>query len=205
MKPVIAMFAAAVMGLAAMPLPAGAQATGETAVAPPATGRARTSPHETINAIVDGQGQAGKRVVIVYGRPNASLRGGAPRKIWGTLVPWGQVWRMGSDEATLLITEVPLVFGTVEVPAGTYSLYMMPMENEASKLIINKRVGQWGIPYTPEQKAAELGQVDLKKDTVSSNVDQFTIVVTPKQGGGGGTLKLVWETTQYSVDFSVKK
>lgn len=202
MKPVNALFAAVMMTCMAAPLAAQtAPAGGGAAVAPPAAGRARTSPHETINATVD----AGKRVVIVYGRPNASLRGGAPRKIWGTLVPWGQVWRLGSDEATLLVTEVPLVFGTVNVPAGTYSLYMMPMENEPSKLIINKLVGQWGIPYTPEQKAAELGQVDLKKDPVSSNVEQFTIAVTPKQGGGGGTLKLVWETTQYSVDFTVKK
>ena len=66
------------------------------------------SPHETTGAVVDGN-----RVTITYGRP--SMKG---REIWGKLVPYGKVWRTGSDEATILITQKPITIGDVNVPAG---------------------------------------------------------------------------------------
>ena len=48
------------------------------------------------------------------------------RKIWGGLVPYGEPWRMGADEATLLITQKPIEMGGKTIPAGAYTLYMMP-------------------------------------------------------------------------------
>src|ERR1044071_9731045 len=85
----------------------------------------RVSPHETISAVIDGS-----RVVVVYGRPYTKApRGGADRKIWGGLVPYGQPWRMGSDEATTLLTQKSLEIGGKTIPAGAYTLYMLPVEN----------------------------------------------------------------------------
>jgi len=198
-KPKSTLLASAAAILLALPLLA--------QVNPPAQPRPRVSPHETVSAIVDNP----QRVIIVYGRPySKEPRGNNIRKIWGTLVPWGKVWRMGSDEATLLITPEPLQFGDVTVPAGACSVYMLPDENGTSKIIFNKKVGQWGInnqgdAYPADMNATEIGRADLKKDPLSSQVDEFTIAITPKQGGGGGTLKLFWENTMYSVDFTVKK
>ena len=163
--------------------------------------RKRASPHETISATVDGS-----KVTIIYGRPySKSPRGGELRKIWGTLVPYGKVWRTGADEATLLITEQPIVMGELTIPAGTNSLFTYPVESGASKLIINKRTGQWGIPYNEESEAKnELGRVDMKKETLDKSVDQFTMAIEPS-AAGGGVIKLMWETTQFSVPFTVKK
>ena len=79
---------------------------------------------------------------------------------------------------------------------------MLPVENGASKLIINKKIGQWGTVYDDKQ---DLARVDLKKEDLTTQIDQFIMAITPKQGGGGGTLKLAWEKTQYSVEFAVKK
>jgi hypothetical protein len=109
----------------------------------------------------------------------------------------------------MLITQSPLQFGDVTVPEGACSLYMDVKENGPSQLIFNKKIGQWGIvsntvTYADDMKATEIGRCDLKKDTLTTNVDPLTIVLTPKQGGGGGTLKICWEKTQYSVDFTVK-
>ncbi|HEY2140363.1 MAG TPA: DUF2911 domain-containing protein, partial [Chthoniobacterales bacterium] len=60
----------------------------------------RVSPHETVNASV---GDA--KITIVYGRPySKDPKSGEKRKIWGTLVPYNKVWRMGADEATILTT-----------------------------------------------------------------------------------------------------
>jgi hypothetical protein len=184
--------------------------TAAAPIAPPSAGRGRTSPHDTVSGILEGSGDAAKRVILVYGRPNVSLRGGAPRKIWGGLVPWGTTWRLGADEATLMITPVPLQFGDVTVPAGVSSVYLLPVENGTSQLIFNKKIGQWGIngqqvAYPDSMKETEIGRVDLKKDTLTANVDSLTIVFAARTGGGGGTMKIAWETTQYSVDFSVKK
>src|SRR6185436_206648 len=69
------------------------------------------SPHETTSAVIDGN-----RVTVTYGRPfTKHPKTGEVRKIWGGLVPYGKPWRMGSDEATLLITQKPVEIGGTEV------------------------------------------------------------------------------------------
>ena len=83
------------------------------------------SPHETISAVIDGN-----RVTITYGRPYTTKPGTTEaRKIWGGLVPYGQPWRMGADEATTLITQKAIEIGGKTIPAGAYTLYMMPERN----------------------------------------------------------------------------
>jgi len=163
--------------------------------------RQRVSPHETITAVVDGA-----EVKIVYGRPYTKKPGTTEvRKIWGGLVPYDKVWRTGADEATLLTTPKPIVIGNFTLPAGTYSLFTFPAAGGSAKLIINKKTGQWGIPYDePKEAANELARVDLKKDTVDKPVDQFTMAIE-KGSSGGGVIKMMWETTQYSVPFTVKE
>ena len=102
----------------------------------------RLSPHETISAVIDGN-----RLTVTYGRPyTKNPRTGEVRKIWGGLVPYGKPWRMGADEATLLVTQGPIEIGGKTIPAGSYTLYMMPEESGTSQLAISTRIGQWGIP-----------------------------------------------------------
>src|SRR6266436_508090 len=74
----------------------------------------RVSPHETVNATV---GDA--KITIVYGRPySKDPKSGEKRKIWGGLVPYGKVWRMGADEATLLTTDKEISIGGTAIEAG---------------------------------------------------------------------------------------
>jgi hypothetical protein len=158
------------------------------------------SPHETISQVFDGT--RNNRVMIIYGRPySKDPKSGEVRKIWGGLVPYGKVWRTGSDEATLLITQKPIVIGETTIPAGAYTLFTLPQEDGTAKLIINKQVGQWGLSYDEKQ---DLARVDLKKDAVETPVDQFTMAVG-KNPSGGGMLKMMWENIQYSVAFTVQK
>jgi len=163
--------------------------------------RQRVSPHETISSTIDGD-----KVTLVYGRPySKDPKTGEIRKIWGTLVPFGKVWRTGADEATLLTTEQPIVLGGTEIPSGTYSLFTVPAADGTAKLIVNKKTGQWGIPYKEQSEATnELARINLKKDTLDKTVDQFTMAIQPNPSGGG-TLQMMWETTQYSVPFTIKK
>jgi len=155
--------------------------------------RQRVSPHETTGAVVDGT-----RVTIVYGRPyTKDPHSDKMRKIWGGLVPYDEVWRTGADEATLLITEKPIVMGGTTIPAGAYTLYTLPAKDGSAKLIINKQIGQWGTQYDEKQ---DLARVDLKKEALDKPVDQFTMAVTRN-----GQLKMMWENTQYSVPITVQK
>lgn len=123
-------------------------------------------------------------------------------------MPYGQVWRTGADEATLLITQKPIELGGVAIPAGAYTLWTLPTEDGKAKLIVNKQVGQWGMnskdPKQVYDPALDLGRIDLKKEKLDSPVSQFTISVGAN-AAGGGLLKLAWENTQYSTTFTVKK
>ena len=157
----------------------------------------RLSPHETISQVVDGN-----RVMVVYGRPYTKHpKTGEVRKIWGGLVPYGKVWRVGADEATLFITQKPLLIGDTAVPTGAYTLFLLPSDDGSAKLIINKDLGGWGLSYAEKD---DLARVDLKKAALDAPVNQFTIAIA-KAPGGGGLLKLSWENTEYSVPFTVQK
>src|SRR6476469_8034823 len=81
-------------------------------------GAQQPSPSATADVTLKGQ-----TISIQYSRP--SMRG---RKIMGELVPYGQVWRTGANEATTLTTESNLMLGTLHVPPGTYTLYTIPGE-----------------------------------------------------------------------------
>lgn len=158
----------------------------------------RKSPHETISR------KAGNnRVTIVYGRPyTKDPRTGETRKIWGGLVPYDKIWRLGADEATLFITQKPLDFGGVTVPAGAYSLFLLPSADGSAQLIVNREIGQWGIdPYHTDN---ELARLPLEKRTLAKPVEQFTMGID-NGVPGGGLLTIAWENIEYIARFAVKK
>ena len=159
--------------------------------------RQRVSPHETVNATIDGND-----ISVVYGRPySKDPKSGEKRKIWGALVPFSKVWRMGADEATLLTTKKAIDLNGTEIPAGTYSLFLLPEESGNAKLIVNKQTGQWGTKYDEKQ---DLARIDLKKEAASKATDQFTIAIEEDKSADG-VLRMMWEDTQYSAPFTVKK
>ena len=131
----------------------------------------------------------GKSVTITYGRP--SVRG---RKIMGSLVPYGEVWRTGANSATQIATPVDLTIGDLRVPAGKYSLYTIPGK-ESWKLVVNKQTGQWGTEYDAGQ---DLGRPAMTVSKTSSPVEQFTIA-WEKKSPTKASLMLEWETTKASV------
>ncbi|MGH7245246.1 MAG: DUF2911 domain-containing protein [Phycisphaerales bacterium] len=158
---------------------------------------ARVSPSEITSTVIGGN-----RVTVAYSRPfTKDPKTGEARKIWGGLVPYGQVWRAGANEATILVTQQPIDFGGTSVPAGAYTLYMLPVENGASKLVISKQLGQWGSQYDEKQ---DLARVDLTKTATAGPMDQFTMAVV-KDPAGGGAVTLAWENAQFSAPFTVKK
>ena len=71
-------------------------------------------------------------------------------------------------------------------------------------MVINKQVGEWGIPYSPALQKSEFARVDMTKGEVDPRIDQFTITII-KAPEGGGVIKMAWENTSYSVNYTVQK
>jgi hypothetical protein len=134
-------------------------------------------------------------LVVDYGRPSKRRR-----EIFGSLVPWGAIWRTGANEATHFRTDRDLTIGTIRVPRGTYTLWTLPAR-EGWTLIINRQTGQWGTDY---DKSKDLGRTPMRVGALSTPVEQFTIAIAPA-GNGTGVLTLSWDTTQASVPIRVEK
>ncbi|HSF54818.1 MAG TPA: DUF2911 domain-containing protein [Algoriphagus sp.] len=80
----------------------------------------------------------GSKITINYSSP--AVKG---RVIWGELVPLGEVWRAGANEATTFTTSKDITVEGQKLPAGTYSFFIIPGEGQ-STFIFNKVAKQWG-------------------------------------------------------------
>jgi Protein of unknown function (DUF2911) len=136
----------------------------------------------------------GATVTVDYSSPRAK-----GRKIFGGLVPFGEVWRVGANEATTFVTDSNLMVGGKEVPAGSYTIFAIPNEGKWT-LIISKKTGEWGIPYPGE--ADDLVRTDMKVSKLPSAVENFTISF--HVGDNKCSMRIEWETTQASVAVSKK-
>jgi len=109
----------------------------------------------------------GKTITVAYSSPR--MRG---RKIFGDLVPYGEVWRAGADDATSFVTSADLVVGGKNVPAGSYTLFVLPTQNKWT-LIVSKQTGEFGIPYPGEQ--LDFARMEMKLSKLPSPLENFTI------------------------------
>jgi hypothetical protein len=137
----------------------------------------------------------GKSISVDYSSPR--MKG---RKIFGDLVPLGQVWRAGANEATTFVTDTDLIVGGKAVPAGKYTLHTIPNTDKWT-LIISKKSSGWGIPYPGE--AEDFARTDMKVSVLKAPVENFTISI--EHAGNRCTLHMDWETTRASVEISRKK
>ena len=135
-------------------------------------------------------------IEVTYSRPYKKKR-----EIFGDLVPYGEVWRTGANEATVFSTEVPLVFADQVLPPGEYSLWTIPGE-EQWEVIFNEETGQWGIDMSgvanrnPERDVVRISAPVIEtKDTF----DQFTITFHSMKEEL--ELILAWDQTMISVPF----
>jgi hypothetical protein len=148
------------------------------------------SPHVRTDWTIDGA-----TISIEYGRP--FLKG---RTLGKDVEKFGQVWRTGADEATIITSDRPLKFGSVSLPAGTHTINTLLGESEW-QLILGRREkpGQWGIPY---RKELEIGRTPMKVGKTSKPVENVTISIddTP---GNGAVLRVEWGNTSATAPFTI--
>src|SRR5215469_4206724 len=137
---------------------------------------------------------SGATVTIDYSSPRAK-----GRKIYGDLVPFGQVWRTGANEATTFVTTADLNVGGTTVPAGSYTLFTIPSKDKWT-LVLSKKTGEWGTEYPGASN--DLARIDMKASTLPSTVENFTISL--EKAGAGANLNIDWETARASVQIAKK-
>jgi len=113
----------------------------------------------------------GKHIEITYGQP--SKRG---RVIFGELVPYGEMWRTGANEATEITFKKNMTFGGKQVKAGTYTLFTIPKEKEW-KIILNGKLGQWGAYDYDKYKTLDVLEITVPVYHTNAVVDKLTYTV----------------------------
>ena len=148
----------------------------------------RTSPYDSATMAV-GDGEA----KVCYSRP--SLRGRT--MIGGDAVPYGQLWRTGANEPTIIHLSTAATIAGLDVEPGSYSLYTIPQEGEEWTLIVNESTSQWGHEgrYTEEVEAQEVGRTAVHAETTDEPVEQLTI--RPMEDGSG--LVLEWQNSRVHI------
>lgn len=137
------------------------------------------------------------KLQVLYNRP--SKRG---RKIFGELVPYGQVWRTGANEATTFQTNKQLTIEGKELAPGKYTLWTIP-DSTTWTIIFNTEVGQWGINHKGEaNRNPSLDMLTVKISPVvqERTFEQFTIAF--EKIGEQSEMVLLWDNTVVAVPFA---
>ena len=141
----------------------------------------KKSPHETVS---------NENVEVTYGRPYKK-----DRVIFGGLVKYGEVWRTGADEATVITFKKDGTFGGQPVKAGSYALFTIPGEKQWT-IILNSVNKTWGAYDYDKNKDKDVLKVTVPATSTPTLVEQFTII--PKST----ELILNWDKTEVVVPYS---
>lgn len=128
---------------------------------------------------------------VIYSRPQKR-----DREVFGKLVPYGQVWRTGANEATEITLYEDMKVGDVTVDAGTYSLYTIPEKNEWT-IILNNRVHTWGAyEYTDKE---DLVRIKVPVRQSPTTIEAFSMAFVPKEDGAN--LLMGWDDKYVQIPF----
>jgi len=147
------------------------------------------SPHVKAEWTVDGAA-----IAVEYGRP--FLKGRAEAQ----MMPAGQPWRTGADQATVITSNKPLTFGSMKLEANTpYTINTVPGEKQWQILFGKlEKPGQWGVGYRQD---LELGKAPMQVGKAAKPAEQVTISIDDT--AAGATLRVEWGTVSATVPFKV--
>lgn len=150
----------------------------------------QTSPRSQLEQVVGLT-----KVELDYSRPN--VKG---RLIFGDLVPYGRVWRMGANENTVIRFGDDVQIQGKTLKKGSYALYCIP-KVEQWEIIFYSDTNNWGVPEIWDQSKVALsatvkvGSLDQRKETFTIGINDLNI--------NGANLDVMWENTFVSLPFSV--
>jgi hypothetical protein len=135
-----------------------------------------------------------KKIETDYWRPYRRNR-----QIFGAVVPWNRIWRTGANNATQLRTDADLNFNGYKLPAGKYSIWTYPTENNW-QLIFNKQADIWGTEYKAE---SDVMKIPLTVEKITSPVEILKISLLPLDNKKA-RLQIEWEFYKAWADFTIE-
>ena len=158
----------------------------------PAAAQLKLPPASSSQTITQGLGIS--TVTLKYSRPNMN-----ERKVFGGLVPYGEVWRTGANNLPILIFDGAVTIAGTRVEAGTYGLLTIP-EKDKWTVILSKNSEQWGAyTYSAEE---DLLRFDVKPEQLSKPVETFTISFSDVQPQSA-RLNIAWDQTRIGFELTV--
>ena len=133
---------------------------------------------------------------ICYSRPSAR-----DRVVEGGLIPFGEPWRMGANEASVIHLPFAASVGGIELQPGSYSIFAIPGEFEW-EFVINSNAERWGIPIDDALRTSDVGSFTGLPRTMNEPVEQFTIG-WHAHDPADGHLVLEWGTTRVEFEVSL--
>ncbi len=134
-------------------------------------------------------------VSLEYSRPNMRAR-----TIFGDLVPYGKVWRLGANTNTKITFSTDVTVQGKELKAGTYALFAIPNENNW-EIVFYSNAGNWGAPQELDETkiaakvSAEVYPMPMDIETFTMGFDDLT--------SNGATLGIMWANVYAGVKFEV--
>ncbi len=111
---------------------------------------------------------------IIYSRPKKKNR-----EIFGKLVPYGEVWRTGANEATEITFYEDVLFNGEKIDAGTYTLFTIPNKKQW-EIIINEKINTWGTNYDED---LDVIRTKVETRNTAATVEDFSITFKPRTNG----------------------
>jgi Protein of unknown function (DUF2911) len=156
---------------------------------PPAQGEAekRKSAHDSASVAMEGG-----TVKVCYGRPRVN-----GREIMGKLVPYGEPWRLGADEATALYVPFRASIAGVKVEPGWYSIYVIPTAKEW-QVVVNSDAKRWGVDIDAKVRAKDVGTGTVPAEHLAAPVEEMTIALAAGSPRSA-TMDVTWADTHVRI------
>lgn len=135
-------------------------------------------------------------ITVHYSRP--AVRG---RSIFGDLVPYGRIWRVGANESTKITVDTDMEVMGKSLPKGTYALYAFP-EAITWEVAFHNNLTHWGDGrknYRPEE---DLFRISVQPNKIANHQENF-LITFDSITHNSVQMKLVWANTQVVIPFKV--
>lgn len=147
----------------------------------------RKSAHDSALVAMDGG-----TVKVCYGRPHQN-----GREIMGKLVPYGEPWRVGADEATAIHVPFAARIAGVNVEPGWYSLYAIPGAKQW-QIVVNSNAQRWGVPIDAKVRAKDVGTGTVASEHLATPAETLTISLAAASSTKA-TMDIAWSDTHVRV------
>ncbi len=129
---------------------------------------------------------------IIYSRPQKK-----EREVFGSLVPYGKIWRVGANQSTELNLYQDIIIEGKKLKAGNYTMYTIPNKN-SWKIIFNSNLFTWGTyDYDSSKNILEF-EVPIKHS--EKTIEAFGIAFSGKNNSG--KLLLAWDNIEVYINFN---